>query len=90
MFSIQATDEDERGSANAMLTYTISPTTNFGIGQTTGIIRAFDLDCETLMTHTLTVTATDSGTTPLTGSATINVMLQVSQNINFMHAYIVD
>lgn len=74
---IQARDGDEPNTANSMLTYAISPMTNFGIGLTTGIINAFDLDCETTMTHTLIVTATDGGAIPLTGSATINVMLQV-------------
>ena len=81
----QATDGDQPGTVNSMLSYSISPTTNFGIQSSTGVINAFELDCETAMTHTLIVTATDAGTSPRTGSATINVRLQVS---HYVHVHV--
>ncbi len=77
----QATDGDKPGTVNTMLSYSIFPVTNFGIDSSTGVINAFELDCEVAMTHTLILTATDAGTPPLTGSATINVRLQVSLTV---------
>lgn len=77
--NVTAVDDDQERVARSLIRYGISAgNTNqaFSIDSSSGMITtAGDLDRETVPIYTLTVTATDNGTPPMTGNATVVVTL---------------
>lgn len=81
--------------ANAGITYSLSVLnsspnsdtsslmTNFQIDTTTGQVQCFSIDHESMYHNiTLQVFAVDSGTVPLTATATIHVVVEVSATLS--------
>ncbi|MCI4385422.1 hypothetical protein PGIGA_G00050270 [Pangasianodon gigas] len=83
-FKVEARDDDEPGSPNSILKYSIEPgeySSNFTINENTGEIRSKgpldreDIDIKLKGVITLNVTATDMGTPPL--SSTVKFIINV-------------
>ncbi|XP_031558160.1 protocadherin Fat 4-like [Actinia tenebrosa] len=77
--NVTAVDDDQERGVRSLIRYGISAgNTNqvFTIDSLSGVIAsAGDLDRETVPVYTLKVTATDNGTPPMTGNATVIVTL---------------
>ena len=72
------------GTPNSLIRYSIQfsdgsdVSTYFTIDGTSGAISALNLDHEVVSSFSLSILATDMGTAPLTGIATLVVTIQVS------------
>eukprot|EP00057_Strongylocentrotus_purpuratus_P034310 XP_794702.3 PREDICTED: neural-cadherin [Strongylocentrotus purpuratus] len=76
-FTLTATDGDEPGG---VLNYVIDPSTDpegqFGIDANQRLVVASPLDRETVASYELKVYAVDNGDPPMSGTATINVVIE--------------
>ena len=81
---VQATDADPAGP-NSQISYSIAFTggatsaPTFTIDAATGAVSATALDYETSTSHSLTITATDAGTPPLTDTTSLTITVNVRQ-----------
>ena len=77
IFQFQATDIDAGSNGGTDLLYSIDPNDFFTVNQTTGhliLTRGLDADPQTAdTTYDLTVTATDRGMTPRSGTASVRI-----------------
>ena len=81
----QAIDDDERGTANSEVLYSLQPNppwaSHFSIDDNSGVLRvlsAVDYEAVTGGAISLTVIATDRGHPALSGSVNVTVTVQVS------------
>ena len=81
VITVLATDEDEPGSNNSMIDYSLNDTSVFTIGSNSGTIKlASSLNFETTPLYVLTVIARDRGS-PLSLNGTATVIINVI-NVN--------
>ena len=85
LFLFEATDNDERGTANSEVQYSLQPgqgSSHFKIGPNTGVLSVVspvNYENVTGGEITLTVIASDKGQPPLHGSVNVTVTVQVSE-----------